>query len=171
MLKRILLAAALAATLAPSVAPTAARAQTHTLKRAGAWNAFGGKSSDGTALCGMGTSWDNARYFSVKRFGSEKYLVIQAINPAWNFHGGRVPMRMKMDDNDAWTASGTTESGGNKVEFTVPLSSLKEFLKEFYGADGMALAMGEDGQVRWSIDLSGTQDVATAFSDCLNDME
>jgi hypothetical protein len=166
MLKPLLLATSLLA-FAPALH---ASAQTYDIKRVGAWSAFTGRASDGMPICGMSTSWNNGQFFSIKRFGSQQYLVLQAINPAWAFNGSDVTVRMTMDEHDAWTASAATESGGTKLEFTVPLASVKQFLQEVYASDQMELDMGAN-HITWDIDLHGTADIATAFGDCLDAME
>ncbi|MBM3644535.1 MAG: hypothetical protein FJX02_09375 [Alphaproteobacteria bacterium] len=61
--------ATLAALLALSIAPIAV-AQTSTIASAGYWKAFGGRSNDGTPVCGMSAS-GKGLFFSIKLYKND----------------------------------------------------------------------------------------------------
>lgn len=160
--------AALVAILVTAVVPMT-MAKTTIMSRSGPWAAFGGTDNDGNEVCGMSTHWDDGRYFGVKRYEGDKYLTVQVQNPSWRFNGGDVHVEFQMDNNGSWSADGGTERSGNTIEFTVPILRLRDFMTEFEGSERMAVQLGSN--VHWSMDLTGTEDVAKSFGQCLDEMD
>ena len=118
-------------------------AQTNTIASVGFWKAFAGKSNNGKALCGM-SSEGKAIFFSIKVYQGNDEMTVQLSAKSW-----------KINDGDAG------------LEFVVALKNLEKFLTEFAASNTLRISFdGSDAQ-NWTLDLTGTAAVTSAFSDCV----
>ena len=121
-----------AATMACALAPAALGAgSTTVLFTSGFWTVTAGYANDGTEVCSMVTRGNSRSFFSVKRYGHQNYLTIQFGSRDWNLNGNTMPVAMQMDNNSRWTATGDTAAGHGIVEFTIGLSDVTEFVRQF----------------------------------------
>ena len=147
----------------------AATAQTRTLQRAGAWEAFGGTASKGIALCGM-SSEANARYFSIKRAAGSDVLSVQLGMPQGRLTDGeRWQVRLAFDSKAARSAVGVGmhfDDGDAGLEFAVPAAESDEFLRAFRSGTQITVYFPDANLPEWKVPLSGSSAVADAFQQC-----
>lgn len=158
-----------ASLIAVALVAGAAMAQTRTLVRAGAWEAFGGTASKGLALCGMSTE-ANTRYFSIKRVGGNDVLSVQLGTPQWKLTDGeRKQVRLAFDSKTARNSAGVGmhfDDGDPGLEFAVPAAETEEFLREFRTGTQLTVQFPDANFADWKVSLSGSSAVADAFQQC-----
>ena len=82
-------------------------ADTHVISRSGAWEAFGGTTTNGRAVCGMSSSV-GGRYFGLKYFAGDSTATIQLGSNTWNIdNGAKQKVTMTLDNNAPWNATAT----------------------------------------------------------------
>ncbi|HUZ62680.1 MAG TPA: hypothetical protein VMU82_03100 [Acetobacteraceae bacterium] len=155
--------------MAAMVAMQAARAATVHIEQAGPWFAFAGTDNSGRGVCGVATDWNDGRFFGVKRYARDGYLVVQASKPTWRIRSARIPVRFRMDRYPLWSASAITAMAGRMVQLTIPLDNIGDFVGQFERSSELVLVMGTNG-VEWRMDLTGTSRVARAFYHCVRSM-
>ena len=146
-----------------------AMAQTKTIVRAGTWEAFGGSTSKGAALCGMSTE-TNTRYFSIKRVGGSDVMSVQLGTPQWKLTDGeRKQVRLAFDSKAARSSAGVGmhfDDGDPGLEFAVPAAEIEEFLREFRAGTQLTVQFPDANFPDWKVPLSGSSAVADAFQQC-----
>lgn len=160
---------AVASILAAMFVAGPAMAQTRTIVRAGAWEAFSGTASKGGALCGMSTE-ANTRYFSIKRVGGSNALSVQLGTPQWKLTDGeRKQVRLAFDSKTARSNAGVGmhfDDGDPGLEFAVPAAEIEEFLREFRAGIQLTVQFPDANFPDWKVPLSGSSAVADAFQQC-----
>lgn len=156
-----------AATMACALAPAALGAgSTTVLFTSGFWTVTAGYANDGTEVCSIVTRGNSHSFFGVKRYGHQNYLTIQFGSRDWNLNGNTMPVAMQMDNNSRWTATDDTAAGHGIVEFTIGLSDVTEFVRQFSYSEEMYIVFGTNN-VQWNLNLEGTAAASQAFSHCL----
>lgn len=145
-------------------------AQTRTIVRAGTWEAFGGTTSKGIALCGMSTE-ANTRYFSIKRQSGSDVLSVQLGTPQWKLTDGeRKQVRLAFDARTARSSAGVGihfDDGDPGLEFAVSATEIEEFLREFRASAQLTVQFPDANFPDWKVPLSGSSAVADAFQQCV----
>ena len=171
---RRLAAAVLAVSLgaAPLAAIPAgpARAEVVTLSRAGAWQAFGGRSNDGKMMCGMSTR-GSGKWFGVKYFKGDRGFTVQLSNNSWKLNkGAKIKTTMRFDRESPWSATATgfhMSDGDAALEFEVPIDKLRLWLSEFRGASTLIVGFPNNNVTDWRVDLRGTTAVSNTMVACM----
>jgi hypothetical protein len=158
--------------LGASAQAQSALAQTTTLARAGAWEAFGGTSDGGRPVCGLAAE-GNDRYFGFKAYAGEPAVRVQLVSPRWQIRpGAQQALSVSIDRHPAWdvTAVGTQFPGGTSgLEFFIDRRALGDFLQQFRQGQELRIAfMGSNAQP-WTGSLAGSNLVAMAFLACVRD--
>jgi hypothetical protein len=170
-LRRLLASAALALGLATATLAPAAHAEVSIFARAGAWQAFGGKSDDGKPLCGMSTK-GTGMWFGVKYFKGDNGFTIQLSSEDWKLKDGvKIDTTMRFDRASPWTAVSTgfhMADGDAALEIEVPISKLRAWLTEFRGANTMLVGFPNDKVDDWKVDLRGTTAVSNYMIACMD---
>jgi hypothetical protein len=143
------------------------RAERATLAEAGRWIAYD-DNVDGSDICGFATFWQDGRSLTIARWEDEEQLVVQAISPSWTISDERISTTMRIGEQ-SWTASSLVMRQRNGVEFHIPMSELRPFLRAFLGQDVLTLDMGANS-VHWNVGLSGASSVFRAFERCIGGM-
>jgi hypothetical protein len=171
-LRRLLASTGLALGLmaaAPAFAPRA-QAEVSVFARAGAWQAFGGKSDDGKKLCGMSTS-GGGMWFGVKYFKNDDGFTVQLSNTEWKLKDGvKVKVTMRFDRASPWSAVSTgfhMNDGDAALEFEVPVNKLRQWLTEFRAANVLQVGFPDDNVEDWKVDLRGTTAVSNYMVACM----
>ena len=152
------------------LASSMAFGETKTLATAGQWEAFGGTSNDGTALCGISIS-GKGLFFSLKVYKGDDEMTVQLGSSNWKIKdGAKQKLAMRFDKETPWNATATGfhfSDGDAGLEFVVKLKNLETFITEF--AQGNKLRINFEGTDvdSWSADLTGTAAVTVAFADCV----
>ncbi|MBM3622453.1 MAG: hypothetical protein FJX20_17365 [Alphaproteobacteria bacterium] len=161
---------ALAASLALLTAPFAS-AQTSTIATAGYWKAFGGRSNDGTPVCGMSAS-GKGLFFSIKLFKGDDEMTVQLGSDRWQIKtGAKQKIVMRFDRESPWkaTATGFRFSDGDAgLEFSVGVKNLDTFLVEFARSYSLKIEFEGSDVDGWTADLTGTAAVTGAFANCVD---
>lgn len=161
--------ASLAASLALLMAPLAG-AQTNTIATAGYWKAFGGKSNDGTPVCGMSAS-GKGLFFSIKLYKDDDEMTVQLGSERWQIKtGAKQKVVMRFDRESPWraTATGFRFSDGDAgLEFSVGVKNLETFLVEFARSRTLRIDFEGTDVDGWTADLTGTAAVTAAFTNCV----
>jgi len=156
------------------LAASAAHADTRTIARAGAWEAFGGTTTQGRPLCGVSTTTTDGRYVGVKMFQGNETFTIQVGWKQWTIKdGAKQDVHMMMDGNPRWRASASGMHFGDGdagLEFNVASSQLLDFVRQFTDSNRLLLQFPGGGAQDWAISLAGTTAVSTAFSNCIGNL-
>jgi hypothetical protein len=151
-----------------------ALADTEVLARAGAWEAFGGTSNNGHALCGVSTS-GSGKYFGIKYFRGDDTLTIQLGNDKWTLKDNiKVRVQLQFDHAVPWRGNATGmhfSDGDAGLEFNINRNQLDQFIGEFRDANGVTVSfLGEDVS-DWYGSLEGTDAVSNMFARCIRNLE
>lgn len=164
--------AALAAALL--LAPTMAYADVKILASAQGWDAFGGTTTNGTAVCGISKDF-KTKYFSVKLFSGRDTITMQLSNKDWPLQPkAEYDVTMTFDRNKPWRATGVGfqfNDGDMGIEYTIRRQELAEFNREFVASSAVVLHLAKPGAQSWTIDLSGVDDVRHAYVTCSNELK
>jgi len=161
-------AAGIAVTLVALAAGTA-HADTSVIARAGAWQAFGGTSQDGTQVCGVSTSWPDDRYFGVKYYKGDNTFTIQLGSPEWKVEdGAKQPIVMTVDRRSPWrgNATGMHFSDSAGLQFEISRNQLAQFIEEFRSGESLYLSFPGTTAADWTATLSGSDAVMNSFAAC-----
>jgi hypothetical protein len=159
-----------AITVGSALAATNCLADTRVLARAGAWQAFGGTTNNGTPVCGMSSS-GAGKYFGRKYFAGESTLTVQLGNNQWTVKDKvKVKVEMRFDRQSPWnaTAIGMHFGDGDAgLEFDISRNQLDQFMREFRGADAIAIRFPGENVSDWRGSLAGTDAVSNSFTRCV----
>ncbi len=150
-----------------------ASAEVVTIKRAGGWEAFGGRATDGRKLCGVMAS-GGGRWFSIKYFQGDSNLTVQLSKDTWTVRNGTsIKVVMQFDDESPWRANATAfhmNSGDGALEFTVASDDVRQWINEFRASYTLYVRFPESDVEDWQADLTGTPEIADAMGECLTYM-
>ena len=145
-------------------------ADTKTIAKAGAWEAFGGTTTKGTPLCGISTS-GNGLFFSLKVYQNDEEMTVQLGSRDWKIKdGAKQKLSMRFDKETPWNATATGfhfSDGDAGLEFVVKLKNLEQFIKEFARSNRLHINFDGSDVDSWSANLAGTAAVTSAFGDCI----
>jgi len=151
-----------------------AQADTTVFARAGAWQAFGGTSTDGTRVCGVSTSWPDNRYFGLKYYKGDNTFTVQLGSPKWSIdNGAKQRVVMQIDENAQWTGTATGMHFGDQtagLEFEIARPQLVRFIEQFRHGETLYVSFPGTNASDWTATLEGTNAVTTSFGNCISAM-
>ena len=169
-----LAAALLAASLAitPPALIAQARAEVTVFAKAGAWEAFGGRTNDGKRVCGISTSGDDM-WLGVKYFAGDDGFTIQLSSTDWTVKDGeRVKVIMRFDRLSPWSGAATgfhMSDGDAALELEIPANKLTLWLREFRQSNTLLVEFPEAPDVEdWKVDLAGTTAITDRMIACMD---
>jgi hypothetical protein len=153
-----------------SLVGAAARADTHVLARAGAWQVFGGTTTSGRGVCGISGS-PGGQYFGLKVFAGDSTFTIQLGKSGWRIaDGGKQRLTMRFDAHQVWRATGTGlhfNDGDAGLEFTIRSGEMVNFLQEFGNSNVLRIVFDRSGVTPWQLSLAGTGALFDPLEICL----
>ncbi len=166
-----LAAAALALALA-LISP--ALAEVVVFARAGAWEAFGGRTEDGKRLCGISTS-GQGMWLGVKYFRGDDGFTVQFSSTDWKVKDGeKVKLTMRFDRLSPWSGAATgfhMSDGDAALELEIPADKLTPWLREFRQSNTLLVAFPEAPDVAdWKVSLAGTTAITDRLIACMDAM-
>jgi len=170
-MRKIVVAAVISAALV-----SAASADTKTYYRSGAWENYGGTTSDGQPICGMSISKpDVSMALHVKWINGS--VGVQAFKETWHIpEGTQVPIELGFDKN-LWgrtiatgSAAGGREYRWGTVTFGIVDASVNNFLEEFAHADKLWLRFTNGNETPWVADMVGSRNSVNSFKMCIGEM-
>ena len=170
-MKRILPAIGFVGALALSAG--VATAEVKTFATAGGWSAFGGTSNNNRMMCGVSTS-GGGRWFGVKYFQDNDYLVVQLSKKSWTVKDGtKINLKMQFDRETPWTVKGTAfhmSDGDAALEFQIARSEIATWVNEFAAGSNLFIRFPDSDVEDWKANLAGTNNISNRFGECLNAM-
>jgi hypothetical protein len=164
---------ALAAFATLFVMSHAARADVETIKRAGAWEAFGGTSNSGRPVCGV-SSTGAGKYFGLKYFSGERTLTIQLGSKDWRIKNGATQnVMMQIDTESPWQAVATGmhfSDGDAGLEFNIRRKEVDKFMAEFRDGNQLFVRFPGSSVTDWRANLDGSDVISDTFLGCLKAM-
>jgi hypothetical protein len=146
------------------------RAETEVLAKAGAWQAFGGTTTDGHPVCGMSSS-GAGRYFGVKYFAGDDTITIQLGSDKWTLKNNvKVKVEMQFDKASPWAANATGMHFGDGdagLQFDINRKQLDQFVQEFRDSNAITVRFPNDDVSDWHGSLEGTEVVSNNFISCI----
>ena len=147
-----------------------ANAEVQTFAREGSWQAYGGTSDNGRALCGVSSS-GTGKYFGLKYFNGDNTLTIQLGSNEWRVKdGAKQRVRMQIDNNSQWDAVGTAfhfGDGDAGLEFEIRSNQLETFMTEFRGGNTLFIRFPETDVSDWRASLDGSDTISDSFVRCV----
>lgn len=148
-------------------------AQVKPLTRAGNWQAFSGTTGGsgagaGKPLCGVAQATTDDSYFGIKTVPGLNGVVIQIGHKAWSITGDKAKVTIRFDSGKPWVrdASRMNFIGGDAgLEITLNRADFDNFSGEFRG--GSKLLLQAEGMPDWTLDLAGSNAIASVFQDCI----
>jgi hypothetical protein len=152
------------------VLPAAAVAQVQTYYRAGAWDAFSGKSSQGAAVCGVGnTSPSDGRRLSLHFDIGGTGTIFSASKPDWSIPDNtRVPVVLQVGLNTPWTQQATGH--GDTIDWPLDPIAIQTFDRQFRGASSMTVTFPDGNEPPWTLSLAGSTAISETFARCIRDL-
>jgi hypothetical protein len=156
--------------LALSLAPAAAMAQIQTYHHAGAWDAFSGRGSAGSAVCGVGTTNPNTNGRLSIRFdigGSD--TVLSATKPDWSIPADtRVTVVMQIGLSTPWTLQATGQE--HSIDWHLDPAAFQAFDRQFRNAGSMTLTFPDGNEPPWAVPLAGSSAISDTLGRCVRDL-
>lgn len=147
-----------------------ANAETRVFARAGGWEAFGGTSNNGRAVCGISTK-GTGKYFGLKYFSGGDTFTIQLGSSAWRIkNGDKQKVMLQFDRESPWNgvATGMHFSDGEAgLEFNVRRNQLDKFMREFRDASELMIKFPQSTASGWRANLKGTDTITTSLAQCI----
>ena len=140
--------------------------------RAGGWEAFGGITSNGQAVCGVSIEGRES-WFSLKYFKGDKFLTVQLGDSEWRGEAGdKVTVSMRFDDGKPWRAEATAFKLDKEtaLEFTVDADNAGDWMTDFKDSDKLRIVFVDTKLPAWTANLKGANEVGEAMEDCLEAM-
>ncbi len=145
-------------------------AETSLITRAGAWQAFGGTTAGGRAVCGVSQSADG-RYFGLKFYAGDSTFTVQLGAKSWRLEdGAKQKLQLVLDGNRPWTATGTGMHFGDGdpgLEFTINRGEIDKFAAEFRTSNSLRVQFSSWDVPEWSLSLAGSNAITDAFLQCI----
>jgi hypothetical protein len=146
-----------------------AEAQTKVLATHGVWSAFGGFVENGDQVCGVISSGQEGRTFTIKYFRSDDHLTVQIFKESWKIpRGTEVKLRIVLGGASPWHV--TADGVANKVEFDVPRQSVNGFISEFRLANRGEIHFLEGNEGGWTMNLTGSNAAVGVMVQCMQQM-
>jgi hypothetical protein len=156
---------------APAAAPQG-KSEIKTLAKAGGWEAFGGVTGGGQAVCGLSIETRKS-WFSLKYFKGDKFLTVQLGDSEWSAKpGDKVTVSMRFDDGKPWRAEATAFKLDEEtaLEFNVDADNVGDWMTDFKDSDKLRIVFVDTKVPSWTADLDGTREVGEAMEDCVEAM-
>ena len=150
---------------------TAVRADTVTIARSGAWEAFGGLTEDDNqTVCGIMNSIDG-HYVTIKFYQGDKTFTIQLSSDKWRLKDDEEhAVSLTMDQHATWTSQKAIamhfSDGSAGLEGEVAARQLDLFVREFRSGNQMRLAFPSVEAGGWTVSLAGSNAVSDALDRC-----
>ena len=152
------------------MAATPAMAEVKTFARASGWEAFGGTTNDGTAVCGVSIDSDSS-FFMLKYFKGDAVLTVQLGDDDWKGKvGDKLTVGMKFDSQSPWRATATaykTGDGAMALQFTVPSKMIDDWMDEFKMSQDLIIVFPDSDVDDWHADLTGTKVIGENMEKCV----
>jgi hypothetical protein len=146
------------------------QAETSLITKVGAWQAFGGKTAGGRAVCGVSQSAGD-RYFGLKFYAGDSTFTVQLGAKGWHLdNGAKQKLQMVLDGNRPWIATGTAMHFGDGdagLEFTINRSEIDQFAAQFRTSGSLRVQFTDWDAPEWSLSLAGSNAVTDAFLQCI----
>lgn len=151
-------------------APAAAIAQVQTYFHAGAWDAFSGRSGNGGAVCGIGsTNSADERRLSVSFDIGGTDTIFSVSKPNWSIPDNtRIAVVMQIGLNPPWTVQGVGHN--HMIDWTLDRVAIQSFDRQFRGASSMTLAFPDGNEAPWTQSLGGSTKISDTFGRCVHDL-
>lgn len=157
-------------TLALSLAllPAAALAQVKTYYHNGAWEAFSGRTDNGTAICGIDSSV-GSRHLSIHYDIGATATVFTATKPDWTIPNGTpIPIVIQIGLGTPWTFSGTGHA--TDIDWNVDHDPMRNFFQQFRIAPSMTITFPSGNEPPWVLPLNGSAAISDTFDRCVQDL-
>jgi hypothetical protein len=153
-----------------ALTPVTALAQMQTYYRAGAWDAFSGRSDTGGAVCGVGTTnpTDNQR-LSIRFDIGGPDTIFSAGKPDWSIPADtHMTVVMQVGLNTPWTMRAVGHD--HSIEWTLDPNAVQVFDRQFRGSPSMTLTFPDGNEPPWSLSLAGSSAISDTFTRCIRDL-
>lgn len=148
----------------------AAHADLRTYYHVGSWDAFSGQGTNGTIICGVGTTnpADN-RTMSIRFVIGGEDVLFEVKKPSWNIPSGtQFPVVMQIGLNTPWTEQ--AEGSGEMISWIMDRVTMQTFDQQFRAAGSMTLSFPSGNEPPWTISLNGSMAISNAFGRCVTDL-
>ena len=148
----------------------AAHADLRTYYHVGSWDAFSGQGTNGTIICGVGTTnpVDN-RTMSIRFVIGGEDVLFEVKKPSWNIPSGtQFPVVMQIGLNTPWTEQ--AEGSGEMISWIMDRVTMQAFDQQFRAAGSMTLSFPSGNEPPWTISLNGSMAISNAFGRCVTDL-
>lgn len=155
---------------AAATAPCAAVGQVQTYYRAGAWDAFSGRTENGGAVCGIGSAntGDNRR-FSIRFNIGGTDTILSASKPDWSIPADtHVTVVMQVGLNTPWTMQAAGKD--HSIDWTLDPNAMQTFDRQFRGSTSMTLTFPDGNEPPWAVSLAGSSMISDGFARCIRDL-
>ena len=135
------------------------RAKTVTLSTTGYWDAFGGTAVDGVPVCGIGSTTNDGRAFTLKWFKS-----------TWAIPKGMpIDVDMRIDGAPAWAvkAKGITAGDLAGVELYVASEDISKFSNEIRFGNQIIVWFPTGTETPWALGLLGSNGAISTMTACI----
>jgi hypothetical protein len=145
---------------------SAAFANTMTFAEAGGWRAFGGRTENGIATCGIDTSHaQTGRHFLIQWYQGRAYLDVRMIKSSWMIPSETsIPVLITIDNSADWWANAL--GSGREVSWIIDLDRLAEFVGAFRQGLRMTVKFRSGNEPPWNFSLIGTNSIMLSFLLC-----
>ena len=152
----------------------AANAKTEVLASSGAWDAFGGTTTNDKPVCGISTS-PEGKYFGLKSFSGRDTFTIQISVKEWKVKDkSKYPLTMRFDTRRQWIATGTGmhfPDGDPGLEYDIVKGELDTFMREFANSKQVAIQFKQKGYAPLRLDIADVGAIVDKFTSCNRDMK
>jgi len=147
---------------------SSARADTRILARAGAWQAFGGTTSNGVPVCGVSQSTADGSYFGLKIVSRSAPVVVQLGHAGWQLADRqKVAIFLRFDASPPWSTGGAGmhfNEGDPGLEIGFTKADFDRFQLGFRTAS--QLRVQPENMPEWLVDLAGSSAISDALQEC-----
>jgi hypothetical protein len=136
----------------------------------GSWDAFSGQDTDGSQVCGVGsTNPADKRAFSIRfKIGGDT-VSFQLKKPGWEIPANtQIPVVMQLGLDAPWTMQGN--GNGQDVDWTMDRDGMRTFDDQFRRGSSMTFSFPNGNEAPWLIGLNGSTAASNAFGRCVTDL-
>jgi hypothetical protein len=136
----------------------------------GSWDAFSGQDTDGSQVCGVGsTNPADKRAFSIRfKIGGDT-VSFQLKKPGWEIPANtQIPVVMQLGLDAPWTMQGN--GSGQNVDWTMDRDAMRTFDDQFRRGSSMTFSFPNGNEAPWLIGLNGSTAASNAFGRCVTDL-
>ncbi len=140
-----------------------------TLTSVGNWEAYITLGPSGARRCGLHNQGDY-RVIVYYQEG-DNHFSVQLSHPQWKLNdNSHYETAMSFDQREAWTGAATGlhyTNGSPYIDADLPIRNVEAWMREFMGGHEMAVTFPNSSVPDWSLDLTGTYNVGSAFLGCV----